>query len=580
MKPPFFLSRKEMMRPKILTFIVWQFCFMVTGIVAAQSIMMEWSEQIGGSLQDGGTDLSMDASGNVIIAGIIQGTVDFDPGLDSLNYTAAGSSDGFIQKLDSAGNLLWVGTLGGVGLDVVWSVTTDAAGNIFATGTFEGTIDVNMESGSTQLTSLGFADIFVLKTDPSGNLLWIRSMGDIGVSDGRSIYSDGEGGVFITGSFSGTVDFEPGIGSTTKTSLGSIDVFLLRLSTSGNLNWVQTYGGTSGDRGEALVVDASGNVYVTGVFIDTVDFDPGSGVSNLVSKGGRDVFIQKFDPTGILVWARSVGGTNVDESEAINVDDQNNVYVTGQFLDTVDFDPGPNELLLSSQGSRDFFVLKLDESGNLSWANSVGGPGIDESAAIFINAWDEVYVTGAFSETVDFDPGVGVSSRTSAGGFDAFFQKLSADGDLIWLEVLSGADGVGVGSMTLDSEGFLYSTGNYSGTVDFDPSSATNNLTSAGSSDIFVLKLKPSEVGVNEIDNLNAGYRIYPNPATDEIWVESLNESIRSISVLDITGKEVYVQAGLNQDKANLSLQGLSPGIYFVRITGEKEVHVAKVVKR
>ena len=153
--------------------------------------------------------------------------------------------------------------------------------------------------------------------------------------------------------------------------------------------WAAGMGGTTyypDASGLGIAVDASGNVYATGVFRGIVDFDPGPGTFNLTSSGGFDIFVQKLDASGNFLWARRMGGTDSDVGKGIAVDASGNVYTTGLFGGTVDFNPGAGTALLASAGSSDIFVSKLDASGNFLWAVSMGGTSTDIGFGIAVGA--------------------------------------------------------------------------------------------------------------------------------------------------------------------------------------------------
>ena len=179
------------------------------------------------------------------------------------------------------------------------------------------------------------------------------------------------------------------------------------------------------DLSRGLALNNAGEAIIIGDFSGTVDFDPGIGVSNLTSNGYRDVFIEKLDANGNFVWAKSMGGTLHDYGFSITSDALGNVYVTGYFLETVDFDPGPATFNLTSNGFTDIFILRLDASGNFVWAKSVGGSAHDNGQSITTDASGNVYVTGWYSGSLDFDPDPTTFNLTSIGGSDVFVQKLS-----------------------------------------------------------------------------------------------------------------------------------------------------------
>ena len=155
--------------------------------------------------------------------------------------------------------------------------------------------------------------------------------------------------------------------------------------------WAESTGGVLQDIGTSTTTDTSGNVYITGNFRDIVDFDPGPGTTSLTSKGKGDIFVQKLDSAGTLLWAKSLGGHQNDESYFITIDTSGNIYVVGSFQDTVDFDPGPGTTNLISKGRNDIFIQKLDASGLLIWVNSYGGTLMDIAYSVCIDNRDNIY---------------------------------------------------------------------------------------------------------------------------------------------------------------------------------------------
>jgi len=324
-----------------------------------------------------------------------------------------------------------VSVFGGSSFDIGNSIAVDSGGNIFTVGVFEDTADFDPGAGVTNLTSAGAYDVFVSKLDSTGALLWAKSFGGSSSDVGNSIAVDSSGNVYTTGYFQGTVDFDPGAGTTNLTSAGAYDIFVLKLDSTGSLLWAKSFSGSSFDLGRSIAVDSSGNVYTTGNFLSTVDFDPGVGVTNLTSAGSDDVFVSKLDSTGSLLWAKSFGGSSIDTGYSITVDSSGSIYTTGLFEDTVDFDPGVGVTNLTSLGDYDVFVSKLDSTGSLLWAKSFGGSSSDTGRSLAINSSENVYTTGNFLSTVDFDPGVGVTNLTSSGGADVFVLKLFPSGE-VW----------------------------------------------------------------------------------------------------------------------------------------------------
>ena len=260
-----------------------------------------------------------------------------------------------------------------------------------------------------------------------------------------------------------------------------------------SFEWAKSAGGTTNDLGRDIATDVSGNVYTTGDFSGTVDFDPGAGVFNLTSQGSSDIFVSKLDANGNFVWAKAMGGPSGDNGNSVAVDASGNVYTTGTFRFTSDFDPGPSVFNLidpAGAGGADIFVSKLDASGNFIWAKQMGGPEFDNSSSIAVDNSGNVFTTGYFQLTADFDPGPATFNLTSTVT-DIFVSKLDALGNFVWAKAMGGT-GVSEGrSITTDLSGNLYTTGQFDGVTDFDPSAGVFNLTAA-SEDIFVSKLNAS----------------------------------------------------------------------------------------
>ena len=242
----------------------------------------------------------------------------------------------------------------------------------------------------------------------------------------------------------------------------------------------------------SIVLDASGNVYTTGNFVDTTDFDPGPGRFNLISAdGASDIFVSKLDASGNFVWAKNMGGpvSGGGSGYSIALDALGNIYTTGFFEGNTDFDPGAGVFNLTSVSIfADVFVSKLDASGNFIWAKNMGASGEDFGNSIAVDA-SGVYITGDFQGIVDFDPGTGTNNLTSAGGRDIFISKLDPSGNFLWAENTGSTSDDEGQSIAVDVSGNVYATGYFRGTADFDPGPAVFNLTSAGNTDVFIVKL-------------------------------------------------------------------------------------------
>jgi hypothetical protein len=194
----------------------------------------------------------------------------------------------------------------------------------------------------------------------------------------------------------------------------------------GAFSLAKRLGGSGADGGYDIDADAGGNIYTTGFFNGTADFDPNAGTQNLASAGSGDAFVSKLDTNGNYAFAVRFGASNEDRGRGIVLEASGNVAVMGYFRKTVDFDPGAGTANLASAGSHDIFVSRLSSSGAYVSAQRFGGSGSDMGRAIARDPSDNLFTTGNFEATATFDTGAGVYTLTSAGGQDIFVAKLLA----------------------------------------------------------------------------------------------------------------------------------------------------------
>ena len=333
-----------------------------------------WARQFGRS---SGRNVAADDNGNVFTTGSFFGTADFDPGPGVFNLTSSGFGDIFITKLDPDGSFVWAAQMGGVSSEIGLGVTVHD-GDVYSTGDFRGPTDFDPGPGVFELTPPGGRDVFVSKLDSDGNFVWARQMGGSGLASARGwgVAVDGSGNVHTVGHFSETADFDPGTSVFHLTSAGLDDVFVSKLDNAGNFVWTRRIGGADDDLGYGIAIDASGRVFTTGSFRGTVDFDPGSGVFHLSTVLGVDPFISRLDSAGNFVWAQQMTGTGFDAGRGVAVDDSGNVYATGNFAGTGDFDPDGSGFNLTASGDADIFVAKYKDVTTTVQAPSINEGGV------------------------------------------------------------------------------------------------------------------------------------------------------------------------------------------------------------
>jgi hypothetical protein len=461
----------------------------------------------GGASNEEARAMTLDRSGNIYSTGFFTGTVDFDPGDGIANLTSLGFNDIFILKLNSDGNFLWVKHLSGTNSEAAASIAIDREGNVITSGNFAGTVDFDPGSSVANLSSIGDDDVFISKLDSSGNYIWAKSFGGSGRDSGVNLAVDNNGNICVTGIFSTTVDFDPGAGIVNHTSSGELDVFISKFDSSGSFVWGNGRGGQGRDVGQGAAFDSNGNVYSLGYFNQTVDFNPGDGTANLVSSGDNDLFISKFNSAGIFLWAQRIGSNGADGGASITFDSTGNIVFTGYFTGTVDFDPSVGVANLTSAVSGENFISKFDTSGNYLWAKRIGGSGADRGMNIAVDGSGNIYSTGYFNGTVDFDSSDGIANLTSAGGTDIFISKFDTSGNYLWAKRIGGSGADRGVNIAVDSSGNSYSSGYFSRTsgdltvsTDFDPGDGVANFISTGGYDVYILKLN----SLGEMDVLGA----------------------------------------------------------------------------
>jgi hypothetical protein len=317
-------------------------------------------------------------------------------------------------------------------------------------------------------------------------------IGDIGFDQVVDLVADPDGSVYVAGTFTGSVDFNPDTGVVTAlTSFGLADGFLAKYGPSGTLVWVARIGGIATEAVSSVARDAAGNLFLGGSFEGAADFDPGTATQFLTSVGGVDGYVVKFAPTGSLLWAQRFGGTSADRVTDVAVDAAGNVYAAGGFAGQADAQPAAGGQITSDGSAPDGFLLSLDNSGIVRWAIPVGGIEEDAAVAVTVTSAQAVVVGGTFRGTADFAPGIALSTLVSAGGVDAFVASYTTAGALQWSRALSGTsdETVQSGSLAAGGAGGIAVAGSFAGTTDFNPGPDTATRTSLGGTDWYLARL-------------------------------------------------------------------------------------------
>ncbi|MFH0866322.1 MAG: gliding motility-associated C-terminal domain-containing protein [Bacteroidota bacterium] len=490
------------------------FVFIVLLSITSFSQNWQWVVTGGGPSGDKGTDLDIDAAGNLYVSGYynVGQPASMTINFGSINPPTDWGKEGFLAKITSAGTWTWVNAaIGGWDERVLGLCVDRVNGYVYATGcTWYSTT-----FGSCSGTFPGSADeIFVGKFDLNGNCIWLVGAGGDSDDHGYDLITDNQGNIYLTGFisdeyFSGT----PAIfGSlTASVAMGDSTAFVAKMSPAGVFQWVKTFEGIDGERDNRIAIDSLSNVYIAGGFWGTKSF----GSSVVTSNGGVDIFVVKFDSSGNQVWVKTTGSTYDDRANAITVDKYNDVYVTGEFRDVVPFgyDTINNH---GGPSGRDIFVAKMKTDGNWVWAKRAGSTsGGDRGNRIVSNIKGDLFVTGQFSDTAEFGGSITLNNTDLLQIFVA-----SIDTSGTWKWALQGGglgDDRGNGIACYDSC-LVYACGYYPDNAQF----GSLSLSSMGGKDVFVASISGAMASVTSSDTtICSGDSTTLNVAGGSTWTWS-----------------------------------------------------------
>jgi hypothetical protein len=515
-----------------------------------------WLSQAGGTGNEYGYSISHDNSGNSFVTGYFSVTASFG----THPITCSGGYDIFIAKLDANGNWLWAVRAGGYGNDQGNGINTDSNGNIYVTGYFTGLADF----GTTSLTSAGAQDIFIAKLDTNGNWLWAVRAGGVYMDSGNGVSTDSGGNCYVTGYFQNSATF----GSISLTSDGWDDIFVTKLDTNGHWLWgkcAEVSDINSINSGCSISTDDNGNSHIIGIFYGAANF----GTTTLTSVGGQEIFIVKLDSDGNWLWGTRAGGVNNDDGVYVSTDNSGNIYATGAFQGTAGF----GTTTLTSNGSEDIFVAKLDTAGNWLWATRAGGEAVssnntDSGIGISTDTSGNSYVTGYIFAIADFS----AVSLACCGYWDLFIAKLDAGGNWVWAMRAGGESNDAGWGISTDGSGNSYLIGAFSASADF----GTTILTSTGERDVVVAKLSPGDTGIEDdttpaISSFSTLYAAYPNPfrsgATTQIKTYVADHETGILSIYNLKGQCIKTyELSPGTRETDFDGSGLASGVYLYRL--------------
>lgn len=424
-----------------------------------------WSNSWGqAALDDEGLALAADTSGNVVIGGYVNNTVDF--GCGPLE-TGVNLDTSFIAKLSPLGTCLWAKTAG-VSAAHIQALAIDAAGDVYGTGYFQESFDY----GCGPVAATGNPDVLMVKLRGSdGTCLWAKGFGGTALQYGNGLAVDSAGDVLLTGYFVSKIDF----GGGTVSGVAGMDAFLVKLDTNGKHVWSKGFGAPAAQIANKVATDSADNVLFTGQFQGTMSFGGG----DLQSAGLNDIFLVKLDADGNHVWSWSFGDKADQQSLGLAVDASNNILLTGANGGTVDFGDGA----LTSLATYDAYLAKLGPDGQALWSRSIGGDDAQYGVGVAVDASDNIALTVKLAGSADLGGGV----LTSAGLTDVAIARYDPTGAHVWSKRYGDAASQVPWGIALHASGDLFLLGVISGPLDFG-CGPTHHF---GGEDIFLARLSP-----------------------------------------------------------------------------------------
>lgn len=616
------------MKKSLLSFLLMFSCY---GIINSQAIKYEWVSVSGntGSGDKLNTIVS-DKEGNVYTTGYFSGDLIFRINGKDTTVTASGGTDMIFQKIDSEGNIKWVKTFGGLSKQthsLSFANAIDDKGYIYVTGRFRAEIKLG---DGLKITPKDVSDILVAKLDPNtGKVLKYTSLGSSSTYECYSIAIDKQSNIYLSGNYKGTISVATPNGLVSSTSVVSTaDFYLLKLDSLMNPQWLQTIGentyndvgfdidfaengdvytvglisskmliqklDTDGDLlwrqiytesstsyAKALEISSKGDLYVTGYYTGTMDFNAGGGVNVHSSVGGDDAFVLKLDGDGSYIWSKSFGGTSSDKGLDLILDNNGQIVLYGDFWLSCNFQTVSGLVTIKSEVATDGYILKMDTlNGDILWVDHLSSTMFFVGSSLAKGLSQSVYLAGGFSGATDF--GSVSDLITSKGGDDVFVLKLSPcnlrrpSTDIYVDENLFVAleDGAKYQWFTCNH--------NLSPIVGATNQYFFNEVTGDYALQVSKKGCVDTSFCFNNIvlgflsNNIEKNIYGYPNPVVDYLTISAGNQGVSSVKIFDFMGTELIETQKLD----GIDLSEFKKGIYIVKlITEDLQENSFKIVK-
>ena len=567
------------MKTKILN--VFIICLVSFQAVKAQKF--EWASNFGGNGEDVVRDVHVTNRGEIYTSGYFTDTAIFNVNNIEETLYSNGFYDIFVQKSDTSGNLLWVKGVGGSMFEYATGLVTDDEGNIYITGVFSDTVDFDSGTEEFILSTPGDLDIFVLKLNPQGEFVWAKQIGGVDYEETTAIGYSPKGYITMTGYMYNTVDFNPGPDEFLLDCDGGADSFILFLNKDGEFVSVKKLGGLELILALDMDVHASGDIFVTGYFSGTVDFNPHPDQQNLqtASESSLSLYILHLDAEGNYKKSMITHGGKA-MSMGIAVDSDTNAYLTGYFYETVNFDPdslaGDGNTFLSDNNYNGF-VMKVNNKGELAWARHQKSDHPFFSYDVAVNSKKEVHVSGFFEVQADFNLSPEqefMMTKKSNNATDAYLLVLDENGVFKNAYQFGGVDFIDDHNMAIDLEDNIYLAAHFETGVDINPLPDEElTVTAILYRDSYLIRLS-TETTIGIKQQVESMPSIYPNPAFDMIHVSFLpGDTETTYTICNTLGK--IIKTGKISPNQSIDIDEFNKGVYFLSYGNHRNLKFSKL---
>lgn len=531
-----------------------------TALTSSAALGRGWTfaTQAGGTGNDYGDHVAVDDQGNSYVVGEFAGTARFD----TITLTAEGRWGVYLAKYNREGRVIWATrparTTDAASDIYANAIERDHAGNIYVAGRFV----TDATFGDDARTSLGSSDMFLMKLNPTGSMLWVRTPGGVGNGsygqDGISaIALDSAGNCYLAGTYNTDARFD----SIALSSGLTYETFVAKYDSSGRALWARSAGGAGALHiALGIAVDKAGNSYTTGKFFNTISFGT---YSFTADDAEQKIFIAKADPNGTFLWAKEVGsGSYYGFGENVAVDAEGNAYIAGEFRASIRL--GSTEYSFNNGLHYAALLVKYAADGSYQWsARSSGDAHMASGACVRVDDDGNVFMTGSLTGEARFGD---LHAGSADAHADAYLAQLTPQGTFAAVETISGTGTASGSAIAIAPNGDCLLVGSFDDSITV----GSRGLRSAGGIDMFLARLTRGASDVADRPNTSTpDLMLYPNPARDFVTL-SHTAPLGSVQVFSADGTERLTATGTDR----IDVRALPAGLYFVRANRVAQVLV------